>query len=136
MSKSNITEIEQGIIGEVDHFVYRVPKKNHDAMMQLDKKFGDIITNEYGAVHSVFQLNSTQVPMEGITNIAKTISATQDEEVWLELLFYRDRTHKDEVSAKMQKDERMGPLFQQAMDLISPGSGFIMGEFSYLNIHK
>ncbi len=105
-------------------------------MMQLDKKFGDIIANEYGAVHSVFQLYSTQAPMEGITNIAKTISATQDEEVWLELLFYRDRTHKDEVSAKMQKDERMGPLFQQAMDLISPGSGFIMGEFSYLNIHK
>ena len=136
MSKSNITEIEQGISGEVDHFVYRVPKKNHDAMMQLDKKFDDIIANEYGTVHSVFQLNSTQAPMEGITNIAKTISATQDEEVWLELLFYRDRTHKDEVSAKMQKDERMGPLFQQAMDLISPGSGFIMGEFSYLNIHK
>ena len=37
MSRSNITEIVQGIGSEVDHFVYRVPKKNHDAMMQLDK---------------------------------------------------------------------------------------------------
>ena len=43
--------------------------------------------------------------MEGITNIAKTISATQDEEVWLELIFYRDRKHKEEVGAKMRKDE-------------------------------
>jgi uncharacterized protein YbaA (DUF1428 family) len=136
MSKSNITEIEQGIRGEVDVFVHGVPKKNHDAMMQLDKKFGDIIVNEYGVVHRVFQLKSTQSPMEGVINITKTISAAQDEEVWLELLFYRDRKHKDEVSVKMQKDERMGPLFQQAMDLVSPGTGFIMGEFSYLNIHK
>jgi uncharacterized protein YbaA (DUF1428 family) len=136
MSKSNITEIEQGIRGEVDVFVHGVPKKNHDAMMQLDKKFGDIIVNEYGVVHRVFQLKSTQTPMEGVINITKTISAAQDEEVWLELLFYRDRKHKDEVSVKMQKDERMGPLFQQAMDLVSAGTGFIMGEFSYLNIHK
>jgi uncharacterized protein YbaA (DUF1428 family) len=43
--------------------------------------------------------------MEGITNIAKTISATQDEEVWLELIFYRDRKHKEEVGVKMRKDE-------------------------------
>ena len=43
--------------------------------------------------------------MEGITNIAKTISATQDEEVWMELIFYTDRKHKDEVGAKMRKDE-------------------------------
>ncbi len=28
--------------------------------------------------------------MEGITNIAKIISATQNEEVWMELIFYRD----------------------------------------------
>lgn len=42
MSKSNLTEIEQGIGSEVDHFVYRVPKKNHDAMVQLNKQFAEI----------------------------------------------------------------------------------------------
>ncbi len=134
MNKSNITEIVQGISGEVDHFVYRVPKKNHDAMMQLDKKFGDIITKEFGVAHLVFQLSSTEAPMEGMSNIAKAISATQDEEVWLELLFYRDRKHKDEVGAKMRNDERMGPLWQQSVDLVSPGTEFIMGEFSRLNL--
>jgi uncharacterized protein YbaA (DUF1428 family) len=78
MSKSNITEIEQGIGGEVAHFVYRVAKKNHDSIVQLSKEFADIIRN-YGVAHLVFQLNNTEAPMEGITNIAKTISATQDE---------------------------------------------------------
>ena len=128
------TEIEQGIGNEVDHFVYRVPKKNHDAIVQLSKEFGDIIRN-YGVAHLVFQLNNTEVPMEGITNITKTVSANQDEEeVWLELIFYRDRKHKDEVSAKMRSDERMGTLWQRSMALVSPGSGFIMGEFNRLKI--
>ena len=74
----NATEIEQGIGNEVSHFVYRVPNKNHDSIVQLSKEFGDIIRN-YGVAHLVFQLNNTEAPMEGITNIAKTISATQDE---------------------------------------------------------
>jgi uncharacterized protein YbaA (DUF1428 family) len=133
MSKFAVTEIEQGIGSEADHFVYRVPKKNHDAMMQLDKQFGDIMRN-YGVAHLVFQLNNTEARMEGITNIAKTASATQDKEVWMELIFYRDRKHKEEVAAKMRNDERMGSLWQRSMDLVSPGTGFIMGQFSRIRI--
>jgi uncharacterized protein YbaA (DUF1428 family) len=133
MSKSNMTEIAQGIGSEVTHFVYRVPKKNHDAMMQLNKQFVSIM-RKYGASHLVFQLNNTEASMEGITNISKTVSANQDEEVLLELIFYRDRKHRDEVDAKMRNDESMIPLFQQSLDLLAPGSSFIMGEFSQLKV--
>ena len=132
MNGSNATKTMPEIGSEVDHFLYRVPKKNHDAMMQLNKEFGDIIVNEYGASHSVFQLSSIEAPMEGITNIAKTVSATQDEEVWLELISYNDSKQKDEVSIRMQNDERMGPLWQRGMDLVSPGTGLIMGNFRRL----
>jgi uncharacterized protein YbaA (DUF1428 family) len=133
MSKSNITEIEQGIGTEVSQFFYRIPKKNHEAMMQLSKEFGDIIRN-YRVAYLVFQLNNTEAPMEGITNIAKTISATQDEEVWLELIFYRDRKHRDVVGAKMQNDENMERLYKQSVELLSPGSSFVMGEFIRLEV--
>jgi len=133
MSKPSITEIEQGIGSEVSHFVYRVPKKNHDAMMQLNKQFADIM-RKYGAAHLIFQLNNTEAPMEGITNIAKTVSASQDEEVWMELIFYRDRKHRDEVGTKMQNDENMERLYKQSVDLLSPGSSFVMGEFSRLSV--
>jgi uncharacterized protein YbaA (DUF1428 family) len=129
MSKFATTEIDEGIGSEAHHFVYRVPKKNHNAMMQLNRQFGDIIRN-YGVAHLVFQLSNTEAPMDDITNIAKTISATQDEEVWMEIIFYRDRKHKDEVAAKMRNDERMGSLWQRSIELVSPGTGFIMGEFS------
>ena len=135
MSKSNITEIEQGIGSEVAHFVYRVPKKNHESMMQLNKQFADIM-RKYGAPHLIFQLNNnTEASMEGITNIAKTVSANQhEEEVWMELIFYRDRKHRDEVGAKMQNDENMERLYKQSVDLLSPGSSFVMGEFSRLSV--
>ena len=133
MSKSNLTEIEQGIGSEVDHFVYRVPKKNHDAMVQLNKQLAEIM-RKYGAPHLIFQLNNTEAPMDGITNITKTVSANQDDEVWMELIFYRDRKHRDEVSANMQNDESMGRLFQQSLDLVTAGTGFIMGEFSRIRV--
>jgi uncharacterized protein YbaA (DUF1428 family) len=133
MSKPSITEIEQGIGSEVSHFVYRVPKKNHEAMMQLNKQFADIM-RKYGAPHLIFQLNNTEAPMEGITNIAKTVSASQDEEVWMELIFYRDRKHRDEVGTKMQNDENMERLYKQSVDLLSPGSSVVMGEFSRLSV--
>jgi uncharacterized protein YbaA (DUF1428 family) len=133
MSKPSITEIEQGIGSEVAHFVYRVPKKNHEAMLQINKQFADIM-RKYGAPHLIFQLNNTEAPMEGITNIAKTVSANQEEEVWMELIFYRDRKHRDEIGAKMQNDGNMERLYKQSVDLLSPGSSFVMGEFSRLKV--
>ena len=133
MSKSNGTKIEQQIGSEVAQFVYRVPKKNHDAMMQLDKQFAGIV-RKFGASHLVYQLNNTEAPMEGVTNIAKTISANDDEEVWLELIFYRDRKHREEIDTKMRNDDRMGSLWQQSVNIVTPGTGFIMGEFSRLEV--
>jgi uncharacterized protein YbaA (DUF1428 family) len=72
--------------------------------------------------------------MEGITNIAKTVSANQDEEVWMELIFYRDRKDRKEVNATMQIDENLERLYKQSVDLLSPGSSFVMGEFSRLKV--
>jgi hypothetical protein len=48
MNESNATEIEKGIGSEVAQFVYRVPKKNHDAMMQLNKQFVDTMRKYVG----------------------------------------------------------------------------------------
>jgi uncharacterized protein YbaA (DUF1428 family) len=133
MSTANVTEIEQGIGSEVTHFVYRVPKKNHDAMMQLNKQFVEVM-RKYGDTHLILQLNNTEVPMEGITYISKTISANQDDEVWMELIFYKDRTHRDEVDTKILNDVNMEQLFKQSMNLITPETTFVMGEFSRLNV--
>jgi uncharacterized protein YbaA (DUF1428 family) len=85
---------------------------------------------EHGASHSFFQLNNTEAPMEGITKIAKTVSTNQDEEIWLELIFYKDRKHCDDVCTKMQNDESCSSLFRQFMDLVTPCTSCIIEELS------
>jgi hypothetical protein len=72
--------------------------------------------------------------MEGIASISKSTYATKDEEVWLEILFYRDRHHKEEVSTKMRNEDRMGQLWQRSIELVTPGTDFVMGEYSRLKI--
>jgi uncharacterized protein YbaA (DUF1428 family) len=103
--------------------------------MQIAKQANDI-TRKHGALRvEYFQLSSTENIMEGITNIAKTVSAKQDEEeIWMEQIFYRDSKHRDEYMAECGNDENMNQLYKQFMDLITPGSSPIMGEFSRLKV--
>ena len=101
-------------------------------MVQVEKQFIDIFRKHGGLCFEVFQLSSTENMMDW-TNIAKTVSANQDEEIWLEQIFYRDSKERDEYIAECGKDENMNRLYKQFMDLITPGSSPIMGEFSRLN---
>jgi uncharacterized protein YbaA (DUF1428 family) len=62
------------------------------------------------------------------------VSANQDEEVWIESIYYRDRQHMNEVMKKMKKDERTGQMMKQSMDLLPQGAKFIVGHFERLNV--
>ena len=129
MSKSNSTDADI-----VSHIVYRVPKKNHDAMLRICKEAYDMF-KQHGILHyDAFKLSNTDVPMEGFTNIASIVSANQDEEVWIESIYYKDRQHMSEVMSKMEKDERMGQMMKQSIDLLPPGAKFIVGDFERLNV--
>ncbi len=79
----------------------------------------------------VFQLGSTENMMDFV-NIAKTISADKDEEVWLDIQAYRDRKHVDAVMAKMENNEDMKALYQQFLDLVTPSSRCIFDGFNRL----
>jgi uncharacterized protein YbaA (DUF1428 family) len=134
MNKSDTGEMQRETGSLVQHVVYRVPKKNHDAMLHLCKEANDIFRENGGLRHDVFQLSNTDVPMEGFTNVANIVSADQDEEVWMELLYFRDRQHMNEVMSKMQKDERCERSYKQSADLLPSGARFIMGEFSRIRV--
>jgi uncharacterized protein YbaA (DUF1428 family) len=134
MGKSSETEMEhkREVGSIVQQFLYRLPKKNHEAMIQLEKQFADTFRRNGGLGYEVFQLNGTENMMEW-TNIAKTMSANQDEEIWVEQVHYRDSKQRDEFMARCGKDEKMTQLYKQCMDLITPGST-IMGEFKRLEV--
>jgi hypothetical protein len=76
MGKSNAMQSEEE---HMQLFVWRTPNKNHDTMMQICKQSRDMHA-KYGQRLEFFQLGTAEISMEGITNIAKTISATQDNE--------------------------------------------------------
>jgi uncharacterized protein YbaA (DUF1428 family) len=136
MSKSSITEMEKEVGNQVQLFIWRIPNKHHDTMVKLQKQFNDI-NIKHGALRvEVFQLTNTDT-YDGCTNISNTVSAKQDEEIWVELQSHSDLKQMDEVTLEVMKDENMreeGPLVKQFMDLLSPGSGMIMGKFTRLRI--
>jgi len=111
-------------------FIYRIPKKNHESLIQLNNRIIESF-KKYGVQRfEVFQLEGTEDMME-FTNIAKTIEANkEDEEVWLEVQSYRDRKHLEEVGARMMADDSMKKESQQFLNLITPGSRCSFGEFS------
>jgi uncharacterized protein YbaA (DUF1428 family) len=118
----------------VSHILYRVPRKNHDAMLKICKEASDMF-KQYGVLHyDAFKLSNTDVPMEGFANIASTVSANQDEEVWVESVYYKDNQQMQEVMVKMEKDERAGEMMKQSMDLLPPGAKFIVGDFERLKV--
>jgi uncharacterized protein YbaA (DUF1428 family) len=129
MVMSNSNSVEERV---VQHVLYRVPKKNHDAMLQLCKEAEGIIKESGVLRHELYQLNNADVPGEGFTNIASTVSAKVDEEVWIESIYYRDRQHMVEVIAKMTNDERCEQSYKQSLELLPSGAKFITGSFDRL----
>jgi len=114
-------------------FVYRVPKSNHDAMMKLEerilagwKKHG-ILASDF------FQLANAEL-VRGFTNIAETVGANGDEEVWVEVEHYRDKEHREAVFAAIRKDTGMLELFGQWYGLVTQGKNSVMGDFDRLNL--
>jgi uncharacterized protein YbaA (DUF1428 family) len=136
MNKSNLIEMEEEIGNQVQLFIWRIPKKNHDEMVKLQKRFNDLLI-KYGVLRmEIFQLTNTET-YDGCTNITTTISANQDEEIWIELQSHKNLKQMNEVITEAMKDEDMsaeGPLLKQFMNLVTPGSGMITGKFTRLRV--
>jgi hypothetical protein len=82
-----MTEMKKEVGNQVQLFIWRIPKKNHDAMVKLQKQFNDM-NIKYGVLHiEVFQLTNIDT-YDGCTNIFNTVSANQEEEICPLVLLY------------------------------------------------
>lgn len=117
----------------VQLYMYRVPKKNHDAMLDLERRI-DEGWKKHGIVQSEFFQLTPHENVKGFTNFAERISARHDEEIWVELQRYRDRQHRDEIFAAIRKDMPMLQLFGQFYGLVTAGEDSTMGDFTKLKI--
>ena len=108
----------------------RASKDNHDALVKIGKQT-DIFYRKHGVSKYVYKLNARENMMDFV-NLSKTISANDNEDVWLEILAYRDAMHVEEVMKAMESDKRVNELYKESMEIITPGS-IVFGDFSRLN---
>jgi uncharacterized protein YbaA (DUF1428 family) len=115
----------------------RAPKKNHDALEQIGKPFAQWL-KKHGVRTEIYYLGTTTSEQdkapEGIESITKKLSISEAEELWVQLNYYRDRAHADEVYSKMMQDESVGALMKEFDGLVTQGSSLIMGGFSRLRV--
>ncbi len=129
----------------LQHFLYRVPKKNHDALIQNLKQFVPWF-KKHGARVEYYQLgrsetkaaidSAKQSGMDVMDSIDKILSTTTEdeekEEVWIEQQYFRDHKHCEEVYSKMMQDKSIEPLGNEFFGLITQGKKMITGGFNRL----
>jgi uncharacterized protein YbaA (DUF1428 family) len=128
MNKTESATQELGNYLEV--FLYRVPKKNQDAVAQNLRKF--VPWFERNGVRIEYYQFSDSETMEGMESITKTLSTTDEEDIWMELQYFRDRKHCEDVYSKMMQDKSIEPLGNEFFGLITQGKSMVTGGFSRL----
>jgi uncharacterized protein YbaA (DUF1428 family) len=128
------TKIEEETANYLQLSFSRAPKKNHDALAQLGKRFVQWL-NKHGVKSEIYYLNSSTTNgevYEGLESIAKILSISNDEELGVSLQFYRDQAHADEVRSKMMQDETFGAIAKEFNGLVTQGKSMITDGFSSL----
>jgi uncharacterized protein YbaA (DUF1428 family) len=124
--------LESESTSHLEVYVYRAPKKNHDAIEQNLKKFVPWF-RENGIRIEYFRYENAQ-KMEGMESIAKILSASEDEDIWIELQYFKDRKHCEDVYAKMMQDVSLKPLGEEFFSLITQEKSMVTGGFSQLKV--
>ena len=128
MSNLDNFEYQKDAGGLIKIFFIRAPKKNHDVLVKIGKQT-DIFFKKHGVSKYGYRLNSRESMMDFV-NISRTISAN-DDDVWLEIQFYKDAKHVEEVMKAMEGDKMANELYKEVMELITPGP-IVFGDFSRL----
>jgi uncharacterized protein YbaA (DUF1428 family) len=124
-------------------FLYRAPNRNHDSITKNLKQFVPwfkkhgvrIEYYQFGNSETQALINSAKESgMDGLDSIAKTLPSVEDEneDIWMEVQYYRDYKHCQEAHTKMMQDKSLEPLGNEFFGLITQGKKLITGGFSRL----
>jgi uncharacterized protein YbaA (DUF1428 family) len=123
-------------------FFYRAPKKNHESIAKNLKQFVPWF-KKHGVRIEYYQFGNSETQaaidsakksgMDVLDSIAKTLSTAEDEEeVWMEMQYFRDHKHCEDIYAKMMQDKSLEPLGNEFFSLVTQGKRLIIGGFSRL----
>jgi hypothetical protein len=120
-------------------FLYRAPEKNNEAIAKNLKQFVSWF-KERGARVEYYQLGKSETQsaidsakengMDFLDSIAKTLSTAaedDEEEVCMEVQYFRDSKHCEEVYSKMMQDKSIEPLGNEFFGLVTQGKRLVSG---------
>ena len=96
-----------------DLYVVPVPKKKTKAYRKQAELFTKV-WSEHGAL-SCIEVEADDAPMGKVTSFPQSVQLKPDENVFVGIITYRSRAHRDEVSAKAMKDPRMTGMDPKSM---------------------
>lgn len=126
-------------------FFYRAPRRNHDAIASNLKQFIPwfkkngvrIEYYQFGISETQAAIDSAkQSGMDILDNISKILSTAEhekeEEEVWMELQYFRDYKHCEDIYTKMMQDKTLEPIGKEFFGLVTGGKRLITGGFKRL----
>ncbi len=96
-----------------DLFVVPVPNKNIAAYRQQAEQFG-AVWREHGALSCV-EVEADDAPAGKHTSFPQSVDLKADETVFVGIITYHSRQHRDEVSARAMQDPRMAGMKPETM---------------------
>lgn len=114
----------------VDGFVIPVPKKSKAAYTRM-AKLGRKVWMDHGAV-AYFEAIADDAPMGKVTSFPRSVKMKKTETVWLSVITYKSRKHRDAVMAKVMKDKRMDPYMTGKAKMPFDAKRMIMGGFKVI----
>jgi PhnB protein len=96
-----------------DLVVVPVPKSNIAAYRQQAELFAQV-WREHGALYCV-EVEADDAPAGKVTSFPQSVALMPDETVFVGIITYRSRAHRDEVNAKAMKDVRMAGMKPETM---------------------
>lgn len=79
-------------------------------------------------------VSAKESSMEAMKSIGRTFLVEEDEDIWMELQYFRDHSRCKEVYAKMQKDKSLQLLDKEFYNLAIHEKNLITRGFNHSNI--
>lgn len=108
-------------------YVYRVPRQNSEAFLQVQREAAAIY-QEYGALDDETFAPVNLESKYGCIAFPGALEVGEDEELFVSLSRFRDRSHHDEVMGLVDADGRIELLYEQVTGLLDVGR-VVRGEF-------
>lgn len=97
----------------MDLFVVPVPTRNIEAYRRQAEQFV-AVWREHGALSCV-EVEADDAPPGKVTSFPQSVDLKADETVFVGVITYRSRAHRDEVNATAMKDPRMAAMDPKTM---------------------